>query len=70
MSSLEKPSRRALVAWGLASAGLPFVSQVLVPVADGQVKPNELGARAGQNRPGATRAFRYFIGTNGSARRG
>src|SRR5467141_1774619 len=47
MSSLEKPSRRALVAWGLGSAGLPFVSQALVPMAGGQMKPNEIGARIG-----------------------
>ena len=51
MSSLEKPSRRALVAWGLASTGLPFVSQALVPMAGGQMKPNEIGARIGQTVP-------------------
>ena len=51
MSSLEKPSRRALVAWGLASAGLPFVSQAVVPMAGGQMKPNEIGARIGQTVP-------------------
>src|SRR6267142_1209446 len=51
MSSLEKPSRRALVAWGLGSAGLPFVSQALVPMAGGQMKPNEIGARIGQTVP-------------------
>ena len=51
MSSLEKPSRRALVAWGLGSAGLPFVSQALVPMAGGQMKPNKIGARIGRTVP-------------------
>ncbi len=51
MSSLLKPSRRDLMTWGLASAGLPFVSQALVPVAGGQVKRNESGARVGQTVP-------------------
>ncbi len=51
MSSLEKPSRRALVTWGLASAGLPLVSHALVPMADGEMKPNEIGARIGQTVP-------------------
>jgi 3-oxoadipate enol-lactonase len=47
MSSLEKPSRRALVKWGLVSTGLPLVSQALVPVAEGKAKPDDNGARGG-----------------------
>jgi 3-oxoadipate enol-lactonase len=47
MSSLAKPSRRALVKWGLASTGLPLVSQVLAPEAEGKAKPEDGDARRG-----------------------
>jgi pimeloyl-ACP methyl ester carboxylesterase len=47
MSSLEKPGRRALVKWGLASAGFPFVSQALAPIAEGRAKPEDNSTRRG-----------------------
>jgi hypothetical protein len=47
MSSPAKPSRRTLVKWGLASAGLPIVSQSLTPVAEGMSMPEHKGERGG-----------------------
>jgi 3-oxoadipate enol-lactonase len=61
MSSMEKPSRRALVKWGLASTGLPLVSRALAPVAEGKAKPDDNGARGGLTvsvRPGLQMFYR------------
>jgi pimeloyl-ACP methyl ester carboxylesterase len=55
MNSLAKPSRRALVKWGLASTGLPLVSQALAPVTEGKAKPDDNSAYGGMTasvRPG------------------
>ena len=41
MNSRAKPSRRALMKWGLASAGLPIVSQALAPAAQARSTPEE-----------------------------
>jgi pimeloyl-ACP methyl ester carboxylesterase len=43
MSTLEKPGRRAVVKWVLASTGLPIVSQALGAVAEGRAKPEDSG---------------------------
>jgi peptidylamidoglycolate lyase len=51
MKSFEKLSRRALVKWGLASAGLPLVSEIVgsTPVAEGKGKADTgFGAVPGQ----------------------
>jgi 3-oxoadipate enol-lactonase len=61
MTSMEKPSRRALVKWGLASAGLPLVSQAMVPLAEGKPKPDDNGAHGGMTasvRPGLQMFYR------------
>jgi 3-oxoadipate enol-lactonase len=54
MSSFEKPGRRALVKWGLASAGFPFVSQALAQPAEGRAKPADNAARRGLTVPVST----------------
>jgi 3-oxoadipate enol-lactonase len=51
MNTLPKPSRRGLVKWGLAAAGLPFISQALAPVAEGQAKPDPASERGGLRVP-------------------
>jgi 3-oxoadipate enol-lactonase len=58
MTTLIKPSRRTLMKWGVASAGLPLLSQALSTVAEGKPKPPEpedSGERGGNTvtlRPG------------------
>jgi len=47
MSSSAKPGRRAFVKWGLASAGVPLVSDALGALADGKVEPLDNGERGG-----------------------
>ena len=47
MSSVEKPGRRALVKWGLASTGFPLLSQALAPIAEGRAKPEDNSTRRG-----------------------
>jgi 3-oxoadipate enol-lactonase len=47
MNPLSKPSRRGLVKWGLAAAGLPVLSQAMGPVAQGQAKPERGRERGG-----------------------
>jgi 3-oxoadipate enol-lactonase len=61
MTSSAKQGRRAFVKWGLASAGLPIVSQALLPVVEGQAKPDDNGARGGSIvsvRPGLQMFYR------------
>lgn len=47
MSSSAKPGRRAFVKWGLASAGVPLVSDALGTLADGKAGPLDNGERGG-----------------------
>ncbi len=47
MESLTKPSRRTLMKWGVASAGLPLISQALGSVAEGKPNPEDGGERGG-----------------------
>src|SRR3984893_8039777 len=47
MNSPAKPSRRTLVKWGLASAGLPLVGQAFTPGAEGAPLPEEKSERCG-----------------------
>ena len=47
MSSSAKPGRRAFVKWGLASAGVPLVSDALGTLADGKAEPLDNGERGG-----------------------
>ncbi len=49
MSSSAKPGRRAFVKWGLASAGVPLVSDALGTLADGKGKPVDNNERGGIN---------------------
>ena len=46
MSSISNLSRRALVKWGLVSAGLPAISKVLASPALAQDAGSESGKRA------------------------
>jgi 3-oxoadipate enol-lactonase len=52
MTNLTKPSRRTLMKWGVASAGLPLVSQALSSVAHG--KPEPAAAEDSSERGGST----------------
>jgi 3-oxoadipate enol-lactonase len=45
MSTLEKPDRRTVVKWALATTGLPIVSQALGAAAAAQVKPDDAATR-------------------------
>lgn len=45
MTALAKQGRRAFMKLGLASAGLPLVSQALLPVAEGKPRPDDNAAR-------------------------
>src|ERR1700676_2883929 len=47
MNLPAKLSRRTLVKWGLASAGLPVVAQALTPAAEGAPMPEEKSERGG-----------------------
>ncbi len=47
MSSSAKPGRRAFVKWGLASAGVPLVSDALGTLAHGKAEPLDNGERGG-----------------------
>jgi len=47
MNPLSKPTRRGLVKWGLAAAGLPVISQAIEPMAKGQAKPGHTSERGG-----------------------
>ena len=47
MNLPAKLSRRTLVKWGLASAGLPMVAQALTPEAEGAPMPEEKSERGG-----------------------
>jgi 3-oxoadipate enol-lactonase len=47
MSSSAKPGRRAFVKWGLASAGVPLVSDALGTLADAKAEPLDNGERGG-----------------------
>ena len=49
MSSSAKPGRRAFVKWGLASAGVPLVSDALGTLADGKAEPLDNGERGGSS---------------------
>jgi 3-oxoadipate enol-lactonase len=58
MTTFTKPSRRTLIKWGVASAGLPLISQALNSVAEGKPEPptpEDSGERGGSTvtlRPG------------------
>jgi len=47
MSTTAKVTRRSLMKWGLASAGLPIVARSLATVAEGRPMPDENGTRGG-----------------------
>ena len=47
MSSSAKPGRRAFVKWGLASAGVPLVSDALGTLADAKAEPLDSAERGG-----------------------
>jgi 3-oxoadipate enol-lactonase len=47
MSSSAKPGRRAFVKWGLASAGVPLLSDALGTLANGKAEPLDNGERGG-----------------------
>src|SRR4029077_1800330 len=47
MTSSAKPGRRAFVKWGLASAGVPLVSDALGTLADAKAEPLDNGERGG-----------------------
>lgn len=47
MTSSMKPGRRTLMKWGLATAGLPLMSQALSSVADGKPTPQGTSERGG-----------------------
>jgi pimeloyl-ACP methyl ester carboxylesterase len=47
MNSLSKSSRRGLVKWGLAAAGLPVISHALGPLAMAKAKPEDTSERGG-----------------------
>jgi 3-oxoadipate enol-lactonase len=49
MSTLEKPDRRDVVKWALASTSLPIVSQALGTVAQGMPKPQTDAPRVGSS---------------------
>jgi hypothetical protein len=64
MTSLAKPSRRTLMKWGVASAGMPLVSQALGPVAEGKSKledNNERGGPVVSLRPGLQMFYRMKV---------
>jgi pimeloyl-ACP methyl ester carboxylesterase len=47
MTSSAQQDRRAFVKLGIASAGIPLVSQALAPAAEAQAKPRDNGMRGG-----------------------
>jgi len=47
MTSSAQQGRRAFMKLGVASAGIPLVSQALVPAAEAQAKPQDNGAHGG-----------------------
>jgi 3-oxoadipate enol-lactonase len=47
MTSSAQQGRRAFMKLGVASAGIPLVSQTLVPAAEAQAKPQDNGAHGG-----------------------
>jgi 3-oxoadipate enol-lactonase len=47
MTSSARQDRRAFMQLGIASAGIPLVSQALLPTAEAQTKPRDNGARGG-----------------------
>lgn len=47
MTSSARQDRRAFMQLGIASAGIPLVSQALLPTAEAQTKPRDSGARGG-----------------------
>ena len=47
MSSSAKPGRRAFVKWGLASTGVPLVSDALGALAEGKAGPFDRGQQGG-----------------------
>ena len=61
MSTLEKPGRRTVVKWALASTGLPIVSQALGAVAEGRAKPEDSGPRGGSSVTLSSGAQIYYL---------
>jgi 3-oxoadipate enol-lactonase len=47
MSSLAKPGRRALMKWGLVSAGLPMISHAMPRIAEAATMPLDKSERGG-----------------------
>jgi 3-oxoadipate enol-lactonase len=60
MNSLSKPSRRGLVKWGLAAAGLPVISQAMGQAAEAQAKPERGSERGGFRVPLSSGVSVYY----------
>lgn len=60
MDSLSKPSRRVLVKWGLAAAGLPAISQAIGPAAKANANPGHTDERGGFTVPLSSGVSVYY----------